>query len=95
MQNSADSVVPSSLDLLGQLEEEWRDTVQLHREEVLFVVVILFYFIFYEVMSRLRLCPGLTVAFAAFQKTLLRYYLYEGLRYVWLDRKGAFCRVRY
>ncbi|PWA32986.1 hypothetical protein CCH79_00016890 [Gambusia affinis] len=48
-----------SLDLLGQLEEEWRDTVQLHREE----------------------------------KTLLRYYLYEGLRYVWLDRKGAFCRV--
>ncbi|XP_047235838.1 polyamine-transporting ATPase 13A2-like isoform X1 [Girardinichthys multiradiatus] len=49
-----------SLELLGQLEEaDWRDTVQLHREE----------------------------------KTLLRYYLYEGLRYVWLDRKGAFCRV--
>lgn len=29
-----------------------------------------------------------------FQKTLLRYYLFEGLRYVWLDRKGSFCRVR-
>uniref|UniRef100_A0A3B5L095 ATPase cation transporting 13A2 n=1 Tax=Xiphophorus couchianus TaxID=32473 RepID=A0A3B5L095_9TELE len=43
--------------------------------------------------GRLRLRPGLTVAFGAFQKTLLRYYLYEGLRYVWLDRKGAFCRV--
>uniref|UniRef100_A0A8D3CZN7 ATPase cation transporting 13A2 n=1 Tax=Scophthalmus maximus TaxID=52904 RepID=A0A8D3CZN7_SCOMX len=28
------------------------------------------------------------------QKTLLRYYMFEGLRYVWLDRKGAFCRVR-
>uniref|UniRef100_A0A673B9N7 ATPase cation transporting 13A2 n=1 Tax=Sphaeramia orbicularis TaxID=375764 RepID=A0A673B9N7_9TELE len=28
-----------------------------------------------------------------FQKTLLRYYLYEGLRYVWLDRKGAYCPV--
>uniref|UniRef100_A0A8D3BL68 ATPase cation transporting 13A2 n=1 Tax=Scophthalmus maximus TaxID=52904 RepID=A0A8D3BL68_SCOMX len=27
------------------------------------------------------------------QKTLLRYYMFEGLRYVWLDRKGAFCRV--
>ncbi|XP_008292149.1 polyamine-transporting ATPase 13A2 [Stegastes partitus] len=27
------------------------------------------------------------------EKTLLRYYLFEGLRYVWLDRKGAFCRV--
>lgn len=27
------------------------------------------------------------------QKTLLRYYLLEGLRYVWLDRKGAFVRV--
>ncbi|XP_034027851.1 cation-transporting ATPase 13A2 isoform X2 [Thalassophryne amazonica] len=26
-------------------------------------------------------------------KTLLRYYLYEGLRYVWLHKKGAFCRV--
>ncbi|XP_029994499.1 cation-transporting ATPase 13A2-like isoform X2 [Sphaeramia orbicularis] len=27
------------------------------------------------------------------KKTLLRYYLYEGLRYVWLDRKGAYCPV--
>ncbi|AWP09289.1 putative cation-transporting ATPase 13A2 [Scophthalmus maximus] len=27
------------------------------------------------------------------EKTLLRYYMFEGLRYVWLDRKGAFCRV--
>uniref|UniRef100_A0A8C6PA33 ATPase cation transporting 13A2 n=1 Tax=Nothobranchius furzeri TaxID=105023 RepID=A0A8C6PA33_NOTFU len=50
------------LDSLGQPEEaEWRDNVQLHKEEV--------------------------------NKTLLRYYLFEGLRYVWLDRKGAFCRV--
>lgn len=29
------------------------------------------------------------------QKVLLRYYLFEGMRYIWLDRKGAFCRVRY
>ncbi|KAM9351292.1 polyamine-transporting ATPase 13A2 isoform 2-T2 [Symphorus nematophorus] len=49
-----------SLELLGELEDtEWRDTVQLYKEE----------------------------------KTLLRYYLFEGLRYIWLDRKGAFCRV--
>ncbi|XP_055021515.1 cation-transporting ATPase 13A2 isoform X2 [Boleophthalmus pectinirostris] len=27
------------------------------------------------------------------QKTLLRYYLLDGLRYVWLDRKGSFVRV--
>ncbi|XP_047459083.1 cation-transporting ATPase 13A2 isoform X2 [Mugil cephalus] len=27
------------------------------------------------------------------EKTLLRYYMFEGLRYIWLDRKGAFCRV--
>uniref|UniRef100_A0A8C2XTE1 ATPase cation transporting 13A2 n=1 Tax=Cyclopterus lumpus TaxID=8103 RepID=A0A8C2XTE1_CYCLU len=27
------------------------------------------------------------------EKTLLRYYLFEGLRYIWLARKGAFCRV--
>ncbi|XP_053173607.1 cation-transporting ATPase 13A2 isoform X2 [Scomber japonicus] len=27
------------------------------------------------------------------EKTLLRYYLFEGLRYIWLDRKGTFCRV--
>uniref|UniRef100_A0AAQ5YZW8 Cation-transporting P-type ATPase N-terminal domain-containing protein n=1 Tax=Amphiprion ocellaris TaxID=80972 RepID=A0AAQ5YZW8_AMPOC len=48
------------LELLGQPEEaEWRDTVELYKEE----------------------------------KTLLRYYLFEGLRYVWLDRKGAFCCV--
>ncbi|XP_035511838.1 cation-transporting ATPase 13A2 [Morone saxatilis] len=49
-----------SLDLLGELEDtEWRDTVQLYKEE----------------------------------KTLLRYYLFEGLRYIWIDRKGTFCRV--
>uniref|UniRef100_A0A8C4NM40 ATPase cation transporting 13A2 n=1 Tax=Dicentrarchus labrax TaxID=13489 RepID=A0A8C4NM40_DICLA len=48
------------MDLLGELEDtEWRDTVQLYKEE----------------------------------KTLLRYYLFEGLRYIWIDRKGTFCRV--
>nr|XP_020468149.1 probable cation-transporting ATPase 13A2 isoform X2 [Monopterus albus]XP_020468150.1 probable cation-transporting ATPase 13A2 isoform X2 [Monopterus albus] len=26
-------------------------------------------------------------------KTQLRYYLFEGLRYIWMDRKGAFCHV--
>uniref|UniRef100_A0A673YC44 ATPase cation transporting 13A2 n=1 Tax=Salmo trutta TaxID=8032 RepID=A0A673YC44_SALTR len=25
----------------------------------------------------------------------MHYYLFEGLRYVWMARKGAFCRVRY
>ncbi|KAF1390798.1 hypothetical protein PFLUV_G00061780 [Perca fluviatilis] len=50
----------SSLEMVVELEEiEWRDTVQLHKEE----------------------------------KTLLRYYLFKGLRYIWLGRKGAFCRV--
>ncbi|XP_054464832.1 cation-transporting ATPase 13A2 [Anoplopoma fimbria] len=49
-----------SVELLAELEDnEWRDTVQLHKDE----------------------------------KTLLRYYLFEGLRYIWLARKGAFCRV--
>ncbi|XP_008316832.1 polyamine-transporting ATPase 13A2 isoform X2 [Cynoglossus semilaevis] len=27
------------------------------------------------------------------EKTLLRYYLFEGLRYIWLNKKGAFCCV--
>ncbi|XP_068589337.1 polyamine-transporting ATPase 13A2 isoform X1 [Cebidichthys violaceus] len=27
------------------------------------------------------------------EKSLLHYYLFEGLRYIWLARKGAFCRV--
>uniref|UniRef100_A0A6Q2YLD9 P-type ATPase A domain-containing protein n=1 Tax=Esox lucius TaxID=8010 RepID=A0A6Q2YLD9_ESOLU len=26
---------------------------------------------------------------------MLRYYLFEGMRYIWMARKGAFCRVRY
>uniref|UniRef100_A0A4W6BPQ4 ATPase cation transporting 13A2 n=1 Tax=Lates calcarifer TaxID=8187 RepID=A0A4W6BPQ4_LATCA len=38
-------------------------------------------------------CVTLTVTSIMLQKTLLRFYLFEGLRYVWLDRKGAFCRV--
>ncbi|CAK6955037.1 cation-transporting ATPase 13A2 isoform X2 [Scomber scombrus] len=49
-----------SSEVFGALEDtEWRDTVQLYKEE----------------------------------KTLLRYYLFEGLRYIWVDRKGSFCRV--
>ncbi|KAL2103581.1 hypothetical protein ACEWY4_000449 [Coilia grayii] len=40
-------------------EYEWRDTVQLHKEE----------------------------------KLLLRYYVFQGIRYVWMARKGAFCKV--
>ncbi|XP_062871022.1 cation-transporting ATPase 13A2 [Trichomycterus rosablanca] len=27
------------------------------------------------------------------KKTFLRYYVFEGLRYVWMSKKGAFCRV--
>ncbi|CAJ1055363.1 cation-transporting ATPase 13A2 isoform X1 [Xyrichtys novacula] len=55
-----EEVEEGSLDMLGELEDtEWKDTVQLYKEE----------------------------------KTLLRYYQFEGLRYIWLDRKGAFCRV--
>uniref|UniRef100_A0A8C9WRM5 ATPase cation transporting 13A2 n=1 Tax=Sander lucioperca TaxID=283035 RepID=A0A8C9WRM5_SANLU len=52
--------VPFSLEMVVELEEnEWRDTIQLHKEE----------------------------------KTLLRYYLFKGLRYIWLGRKGAFCLI--
>ncbi|KAI1892648.1 hypothetical protein AGOR_G00135730 [Albula goreensis] len=40
-------------------ENEWRDTVQLYKDE----------------------------------KALMRYYVFEGLRYVWMPKKGAFCRV--
>ncbi|XP_036446790.1 cation-transporting ATPase 13A2 isoform X1 [Colossoma macropomum] len=44
----------------GEVDEnEWRDNVQLHKEE----------------------------------KTVLRYYVFEGMRYIWMPRKGAFCRV--
>ncbi|KAM6924917.1 polyamine-transporting ATPase 13A2 [Xenentodon cancila] len=55
-----EEVEDGSLDMLGQLENnDWRDTVQLYKEE----------------------------------KTKLRYFLFKGLRYIWLDRRGAFCRV--
>ncbi|TDH01678.1 hypothetical protein EPR50_G00182750 [Perca flavescens] len=37
--------------------------------------------------------PRLKVTIIILQKTLLRYYLFNGLRYIWLGRKGAFCRV--
>uniref|UniRef100_A0A8C9V095 ATPase cation transporting 13A2 n=1 Tax=Scleropages formosus TaxID=113540 RepID=A0A8C9V095_SCLFO len=40
-------------------EYDWRDTVQLHKE----------------------------------QKVLLRYFVFEGIRYMWVTKKGAFCPV--
>uniref|UniRef100_A0A672IC50 P-type ATPase A domain-containing protein n=1 Tax=Salarias fasciatus TaxID=181472 RepID=A0A672IC50_SALFA len=41
------------------------------------------------------MCRVMFLSCLVFQRTLLRYYLFEGLRYVWLSRKGAFCSVRY
>ncbi|KAL4648362.1 putative cation-transporting ATPase 13A2 isoform X1 [Arapaima gigas] len=40
-------------------EYDWRDTVQLHKE----------------------------------QKAVLRYFIFEGIRYMWITKKGAFCPV--
>ncbi|XP_068185637.1 polyamine-transporting ATPase 13A2 isoform X2 [Antennarius striatus] len=34
-----------------------------------------------------------TVTLYKEEKTVLRYYVFEGLRYMWLDKKGAFCLV--
>lgn len=28
------------------------------------------------------------------QKTILRYYIFEGMRYIWMVNRGTFCRVR-
>uniref|UniRef100_A0A3P8NGV9 Cation-transporting P-type ATPase N-terminal domain-containing protein n=1 Tax=Astatotilapia calliptera TaxID=8154 RepID=A0A3P8NGV9_ASTCA len=42
--------------------------------------------------GRSALSP-VTLSFTCLQKTLLRYYLFEELRYIWVERKGAFCRV--
>uniref|UniRef100_A0AAY5KLV7 ATPase cation transporting 13A2 n=1 Tax=Esox lucius TaxID=8010 RepID=A0AAY5KLV7_ESOLU len=55
--------LPCSLELAESEADssDWRDTVQLHKEQV----------------------------------PMLRYYLFEGMRYIWMARKGAFCRVRY
>uniref|UniRef100_A0A8C0EPY3 Polyamine-transporting ATPase 13A2 n=1 Tax=Bubo bubo TaxID=30461 RepID=A0A8C0EPY3_BUBBB len=29
------------------------------------------------------------------EKNILRYYLFEGMRYIWIERRQAFCKVRY
>ncbi|XP_067302302.1 cation-transporting ATPase 13A2 isoform X2 [Pseudorasbora parva] len=34
-----------------------------------------------------------TVQLHSEKKTLLRYYVFEGLRYIWVARKGAFCKA--
>ena len=82
-----------SLDLLGDLEDtEWRDTVQLYQEKVRGVHTVFF---FLQINVLRDLISQMESDLNVFQKTLLRYYLFEGLRYIWLDRKGAFCRVRY
>ncbi|XP_065141873.1 polyamine-transporting ATPase 13A2 isoform X1 [Paramisgurnus dabryanus] len=45
---------------IGEADEnDWRDTVQLHKDK----------------------------------KTLLRYYVFEGMRYIWMSRKGAYCKA--
>lgn len=40
------------------------------------------------------LTPFLSPSCSA-QKNVLRYYLFEGLRYVWIERWQAYCKVRY
>ncbi|XP_051981037.1 cation-transporting ATPase 13A2 isoform X1 [Xyrauchen texanus] len=34
-----------------------------------------------------------TVQLHAEKKTLLRYYMFEGIRYIWMAKKGAFCKA--
>uniref|UniRef100_A0A8C1IA76 ATPase cation transporting 13A2 n=1 Tax=Cyprinus carpio TaxID=7962 RepID=A0A8C1IA76_CYPCA len=34
-----------------------------------------------------------TVQLHSEKKTLLRYYVFEGMRYIWIARKGAFCKA--
>uniref|UniRef100_A0A8B9MQX3 ATPase cation transporting 13A2 n=1 Tax=Accipiter nisus TaxID=211598 RepID=A0A8B9MQX3_9AVES len=29
------------------------------------------------------------------EKNILRYYLFEGMRYIWIERRQAYCKVRY
>uniref|UniRef100_A0A8C1EDR0 ATPase cation transporting 13A2 n=1 Tax=Cyprinus carpio carpio TaxID=630221 RepID=A0A8C1EDR0_CYPCA len=36
-----------------------------------------------------------TVQLHSEKKTQLRYYVFEGMRYIWISRKGAFCKARY
>ncbi|XP_072887917.1 polyamine-transporting ATPase 13A2 isoform X1 [Hemitrygon akajei] len=45
---------------IGLLEDDWRETVQLHKQE---------------------------------EKSVIRYYTFEGLRYIWIDKKGRFCKL--
>ena len=82
--------LPFSLELLGEQEvTEWRDTAQLYQEEVRNKRV------FFRIKCSVFISPRLMFPSLILQKMLLRYYLFEGLRYVWQDRKGAFFRVRY
>uniref|UniRef100_A0A8D0GHI4 Cation-transporting ATPase n=1 Tax=Sphenodon punctatus TaxID=8508 RepID=A0A8D0GHI4_SPHPU len=50
----------SSVAIAVSMEDESRDTIQLHRKE---------------------------------EKNVLRYYLFEGVRYIWIERQEAFCKV--
>uniref|UniRef100_A0A674P4G6 ATPase cation transporting 13A2 n=1 Tax=Takifugu rubripes TaxID=31033 RepID=A0A674P4G6_TAKRU len=49
------------------------------------------------VLARCVSCPlalaDVLLITVKINKTLLRYYLFEGIRYVWLSKRGTFCRV--
>lgn len=67
-------------------EEESRDTIRLHQEEVMPTDPL-----------PAPLCPPQPFKSPPIsaQHNVLRYYLFEGLRYVWMERRQAYCRVRY
>uniref|UniRef100_A0A7M4FKB4 Polyamine-transporting ATPase 13A2 n=1 Tax=Crocodylus porosus TaxID=8502 RepID=A0A7M4FKB4_CROPO len=46
-----------------------------------------------EVRAKCRPCPLSQADWVIIQKNILRYYLFEGSRYVWLERQQAYCKV--
>ncbi|XP_072442697.1 polyamine-transporting ATPase 13A2 isoform X5 [Chiloscyllium punctatum] len=45
---------------IGVLENDWKDTIQLHKQE---------------------------------EKNVIRYYMFEGLRYIWIEKRQCFCKL--
>lgn len=79
-------------------EEENRDTIRLHeKEEVTLATLPTHHPVSPLPWCRLPSYPANTLFFpsSSSQKNILRYYLFEGMRYIWIERRQAYCKVRY
>ncbi|KAK2521574.1 hypothetical protein Q9233_010818 [Columba guinea] len=86
----------SRMEVTGYQTKRWRVAL-CHAGSVLTAGLLLVLFHWkpsLEVQAKCKPCALGQADWVIIRKNILRYYLFEGMRYVWMEQRQAFCKVR-